>query len=60
MLKQHILGVIGDLVADFLYYDRKDDEGLELGVIEQAVKSGEITIEEMTQTFKEALEKRCQ
>lgn len=60
MLKQHILGVIGDLVADFLYYDRKDDEGLELGVIEQAVKSGEITIKEMTQTFKEALEKRCQ
>ena len=43
-VKQHILGVVSDLMADFLYYDRKEDEDLPRGAIQAAIKSGEITI----------------
>jgi hypothetical protein len=53
--KQLILDTIDDLVANFLYYDRKEDEDLPLHEIEDAVKNGEITIEEMTNRFSERL-----
>lgn len=43
-VKQHILGVVSDLMADFLYYDRKEDEDLPRGAVQAAIKSGEITI----------------
>lgn len=33
-MKQKILDTIGDLCSDFLYYDRKEDEELELNDIE--------------------------
>lgn len=33
-----ILGIVEDLVADFLYYDRKEDEELPRGEIEAALK----------------------
>lgn len=39
--------VIEDLVTDFLYYDRKEDEDLPLNTIEEVVKNGEITKEEI-------------
>jgi len=34
---------VSDLVADLLYYDRKEDSELTLGAIEQAIADGEIT-----------------
>jgi hypothetical protein len=54
--EKHILGVIEDLVSNFLYYDRKEDEDLPRGSIERAVKNGVITIEDMTRQFKKCLE----
>lgn len=41
-MKHTILAKMEDLVSCFLYYDRKADEDLPLGVIDSAVKENEI------------------
>jgi hypothetical protein len=55
-LKQLILGTVEDMVADFLYYDRKEDEDLPRGAIEEAVAQGQITIDEIVNQFRQSLE----
>ena len=55
--KQHILGTVEDMVRDFLYYGRKEDEDLPRGAIEEAVKAGEVSVDEMVAEFKQELEK---
>jgi hypothetical protein len=55
-LKQLILGTVEDMVADFLYYDRKEDEDLPRGAIEEAVAQGQITIDEIVNQFRQNLE----
>lgn len=54
-LRELILGNIDDLIADYLYYDRKEDEDLPRGVIEKAVEDKIITIEEMVARFESTL-----
>ena len=53
--KDLILGTIDGMVVDFLYYDRKEDEDLPLGSIEEAVASGQVTVAEMVTQFRSAL-----
>lgn len=53
--KNMILGTVEDLVTNFLYYDRQEDEELLLGAIEAAVREGTVTPEEMALVFKTAL-----
>ena len=53
--KQQILNAISDLVADFLYYSRKEDEDLGVGAIEAAITAGEITKQEIVEKFNEEL-----
>jgi hypothetical protein len=55
-MKQTILDTISDLCSDFLYYDRKEDEQLSMEQLNKAVKTGEITIDEMVAEFKKHLE----
>jgi len=55
-MKQTILDTISDLCQDFLYYDRKEDEELTMEQLNEAVKSGEITIDEMVLEFRKNLE----
>ena len=50
-----ILGTVGDLVGNFLYYDRKTDEDLRYGDIQKALQSGEVTIDEIVDTFRNTL-----
>jgi hypothetical protein len=57
-MKQKILDAIDDLCSNFLYYDRKEDEDLSSEQLEQAVKKGDITIEEMVEKFKQCLERK--
>lgn len=54
--KDLILDKINDLVANFLYYDRKEDEDLSAKDIEKAVEDGEITVEDMVARFRSQLE----
>lgn len=57
---ERILGSIGDMVLDFLYYDRKEDETLPVGEIEAAVRCGEITVNEIIETFSAELRERIE
>lgn len=52
---QHIRNVIADLVTDFAWNDRKDDEDLPIGAIEDAIASGDITLDEIIQEFRKQL-----
>ena len=45
--KQRILNTAEDFVSNFLYYDRKEDEDLPRGQIEEAIQSGEISVDEI-------------
>lgn len=56
-LRQHILDEISDMVAKFLYYDRKEDQILPRGEIEAAIKAGEITVDEIVAEFATELKK---
>jgi hypothetical protein len=53
--KERIEGHITDLVSNFLYYDRKEDEDLPRGAIDQAVKDGSITVEQIVAKFESEL-----
>lgn len=55
--KEHILGTIDDLFADWLYYDRKEDYELPRESIEEAIKVGDVTKEEIQAEFNRLLEK---
>ena len=54
-MKAIILATIDDLVGSFLYYDRREDEELETGMIEKAVVQGDITVDEITDHFKKLI-----
>jgi len=55
-MKQIILDTIDDLCTDFLYYDRKEDEELSADALNEAILSGEITIDEIVNKFRSCLE----
>ncbi len=55
-MKETILNTIKDMSADFLYYDRKEDEQLSIGELNKAVKDGIITVDEMVNEFRNQLE----
>lgn len=57
-MKQKILNTISDLCSNFLYYDRKVDQHLTMKQLNEAVESGEITIEEMVAEFRKNLENK--
>ena len=44
-----------DLAVKFLYYNRKEDEELPVGAIDDAIKSGETSVAEIVSVFEEAL-----
>lgn len=56
-LRQKISNTISDLVVDFLYYDRKEDDELGVGDVDQAVKDDVISVDEMVYLFRNALVK---
>jgi len=53
--KALILDSVSDLVSDFLYYDRKEDEELPVDKIEELVKDGVITVDEIIDKFTKEL-----
>ena len=50
-MKEDILMIVRDLVTDFLYYDRKEDEELGINSIQTAIKEGIISEEEIVKEF---------
>ena len=55
--KALILDSVSDLVSDFLYYDRKEDEELPVDKIEELIKDGVITVDEIIDKFTKELKK---
>jgi hypothetical protein len=55
--RETIVDTVKDSVSDLLYYDRKSDEDLPRGAIEEAITAGEITADEIVQVFQAALAK---
>ena len=51
---------IADLVADLLYYDRKEDEACPVGMIDRLVAAGAVTVEEMAAEFARRLREGLQ
>lgn len=49
--RERILLIIEDRVSDILYYHRKEDDDLPVGAIEEAIRAGEITVDEMMHAF---------
>jgi hypothetical protein len=54
--RENILFTVDDLVAKFLYYDRKEDEELPLESIEAAIAGCEISADEIVDRFRQQLE----
>ena len=54
-MKKRIQNNVSDLISDFLYYDRKEDEDLPRGAIDQAIKDGIITEKEIVDQFAKEL-----
>lgn len=54
-MRELIIACIEDLVSDFLYYNRKEDEDLKVGDIERAIEAGVISKEEIVNVFREEL-----
>ena len=54
-MKDIILMTVKDLVGEFMYYDRKEDEDLPRGAIEEAVKNKEVSVDEIVELFKAEL-----
>lgn len=53
--KELILSTVDDLVTSLLWDDRKEDEDLPRGAIQDALAAGEITITEITAQFHASL-----
>jgi hypothetical protein len=49
--KHKILMMVDDLVADFLFYDRKGHDEFPVGSIEKAIRDGVISADEIAQRF---------
>ena len=54
--KENILNAVSYLAINFIYYDRKEDEDLPRGQIQEAIKAGEITVDEIVARFRAGLE----
>ena len=53
--REDILACVADLAINFLVYDRKHDEELEVGDIEEAVADGALTLDEICAEFRRRL-----
>ena len=53
-----VSNTITDLVSDFLYYDRQEDEDLSVGDIESRIANGDLSISEIVSKFEEELRKQ--
>lgn len=56
-VREVVQATVTDLVGEFLYYDRKEDDRLPRGAIEAAIKAGELTANDIVEDFRRELMK---
>lgn len=54
-LRQLILNEASDCASNFMYYDRKDDEDLPRGSIENAISENVVTVEDIISEFRKTI-----
>lgn len=52
-----ILDTASDLVGQLMYYDRKEDNELPVGSIQEAIEEGELTVDDIINEFSTELRK---
>lgn len=55
--REEILKCVPDMITDFLYYDRKEDDDCPRGMIEEAIKNEEISVADIVCAFELELNK---
>ncbi len=55
-IRESVLGHAEDLMTDFLYYGRQEDEELPIGAIDKALATGVVTVDELLDVFRKHLE----
>lgn len=55
-MKELILNTIDDLCMDLFFYNRKNDEDLSQEQLLNALRSGEITVDEVVDRFRQNVE----
>jgi hypothetical protein len=53
--RRFIRTCVEDFVADLIYYDRRDDDPLRAGDVEDAILDGVVTIEELVDVMRREL-----
>lgn len=53
--REQIMDVVNDAVRDLMFYDRKQDEDVPVGAIQEAIDAGEITLDEIVERFREQM-----
>jgi hypothetical protein len=54
-IKKKILNAARDAARDFACYDRKEDEDLSADALDEAVRTGAVTIDEIVAAFRKDL-----
>jgi hypothetical protein len=49
--KELFLAIIEDVISDYLYYDRKNDDDLSIGDVNGLIESGCVTIDDVIDKF---------
>lgn len=55
--RDHVAAVVHDMMGDLLFYDRKESESLPMHDIEDAIIAGEVTVDEIVDVVRDALER---
>ncbi len=53
-----VFDTVDDLVSSFLYYDRKEDEDLPVGRVQELIQAGVITVDQIVERFRRGLRER--
>lgn len=54
-LREAVFLALNDLVNDFVYFARLSDDLIPVGRLEEAVRAGVVSVDEMVQVFEEDL-----
>ncbi len=53
--KDRLFMTMDTMVSNLYYYDRKEDDDLPVGSIEEMIELGEVTVDEMVEQFRKLI-----
>lgn len=55
-LRESVIDIVSDAMSNLLYYDRQEDEEFPVGKIEELIKEGVISVDEILEVVRKNLE----